>query len=113
MFRSSELERIQILVAVSRCVFPNNAPQEMDVALWLKLCVLWRRNSAFVCWAFSDDITPTPTPPGREGQKQLGAAYPGRRSKTRFALGYYRIVLSGLQFALARGFARKGQSMTF
>jgi len=56
--------------------------------------------------------TPTPTPPGREGRKN-GAALP-RASARRlaFALGYYRIVLSGLQFALARRIMSYGISST-
>src|SRR3569833_132237 len=55
------------------------------------------------------EITPTPTPPGlREGQKQMGTGYPERRSKTRFALGYYRIAPTGfsLRWCAKVGIAR-------
>ena len=48
-------------------------------------------------------IIPTRTPPGREGQNKRGPRLP-RASARRLAsaLGYHLIVLTGLQFALAR-----------
>jgi hypothetical protein len=50
------------------------------------------------------EFTPTPTPPGREGNDKWGPAYPGCRAALRcfraLPQGYHHVIPPGFRFAL-------------